>query len=308
MKTILVTGAGGFLAGELIKQLSNQQQYHILALTSDKEKLIDKFKDVMNLSCISVSDWQLNTVDLSEVAVVIHCAFTIKSDTEQLASSLAYTKKIFLEAKKYNIPLVVNISSRSVYGTMYEPLWKEDLIVAPITSYGKAKYESEILLEEILKDSSVQYTSLRLASLIGPEFDIRVVSKFVKSAIEDQCIQIKGGKQIFSFLDVRDASSAILSLIASDNKSWSKVYNLGHYERNSIVEVAQIVKEIAKDYLSIEVCINLDEDDTVLDVGMDCELFYKETGWMPNYTIKDTIKEIFKHILNDERSKIIFNH
>ena len=78
MKTILLTGAGGCLAGEIIRQLSNQNQYHILALTSQSKRLHHKFKDAANLTCISVDDWQSKKVKLCDVDFLIHCAFYTK--------------------------------------------------------------------------------------------------------------------------------------------------------------------------------------------------------------------------------------
>ena len=97
------------------------------------------------------------------------------------------------------------------------------------------------MLDTIFRDSDTRYTSIRLASLIGPGFDIRVVSKFVKSAFENKTIKIVGGKQIFEFLDVRDAAGALISLISSNDVKWSPIYNLGNMERMKIIEIAKIV-------------------------------------------------------------------
>ena len=134
--------------------------------------------------------------------------------------------------------------------------------------------------------------------MIGPEYDIRFIFKFVVSAIEDKCIHIKGGQQTFSFLDIKDAASAIMSLISTDHNLWSKVYNVGHYERYSVMEIAQLIKDVAHDDLGIEVNIIVDEKSLSVDVGMDCSLFNHEVSWMPKYMLKDSIKEIFKYYVS----------
>ncbi len=54
MKTVLITGAGGFLGGELIKQLGNNPKYKIIALTSNISKLQVKFHEINNIKIISM--------------------------------------------------------------------------------------------------------------------------------------------------------------------------------------------------------------------------------------------------------------
>lgn len=297
-KTVLISGAGGFLANYLIKQLSNDHHYEILALTSNKEKLEKKFSNIKNMKCISNIEWDNGLLNIDKVDTLIHCAFATESDNGELAKSLEYTNKLFNYVKKLNIDSVINISSRSVYGNIYKPLWKESLMVAPNTSYGLAKYASELLLEATFAGSLTAFTNLRLASLIGPEIDKRVVSKFVESAIKDHLITINGGKQVFSYLDVRDASDAILTLLSLARNKWEKVYNVGHFERNSIIEIAEIVANTAIRYFKDKVEIVINENDTVLDIGMDCEMFYRQCDWVPKYNMHDTVDELFKYYLS----------
>ncbi len=297
MKTVLITGAGGFLGGELIKQLGNNPKYKIIALTSNISKLQVKFHEINNIKIISTRDCNYNALVWECVDVVIHCAFTIDSDNESLATSLEFTNRIFMDARKYNVALVINISSKSVYGTKNKPLWLESSPVSPESSYALAKYASEIMLDTIFRDSDTRYTSIRLASLIGPGFDIRVVSKFVKSAFENKTIKIVGGKQIFEFLDVRDAAGALISLISSNDVKWSPIYNLGNMERMTIIEIANIVSNVASEYISNSIIVDIEEKNIYLDKGMDSSLFYYETGWKPKYTMRDTVESIFKYYI-----------
>jgi nucleoside-diphosphate-sugar epimerase len=127
---------------------------------------------------------------------------------------------------------------------------------------------------------------------------LEIVSRFVTNAINKEPIKIIGGKQVFSNMDVRDAASGILALIKTDRKKWKKVYNLGCEWRHSIIEIAEIVKEIAKEY-NKNVKIVIEEKDVYLDSGMDSTLFYKDTGWKPKYNMKDIVKNLFDYLLED---------
>ncbi len=301
-KTILVTGAGGSLGNELIEQLSQRKKYKILPLTSNKEKLLSRFSHIKQLEVYSVKDWKDGNVPWDKINVIIHCAFATALEGEELANSLNFTRTILEDAKKGKVSSVINISSRSVYGNKHKPLWKETTPVCPETSYAMAKYSSELLVKSIaLKDkAAANFTNIRLSSLIGDGQETRVVTKFVQNSLEDQTIKIIGGKQIFSYLDVRDAASGIIALLSIEPSKWDEVYNLGSDQRYSIIEIAEIVSDVAREYTGVSIKIEIEEREVALDIGMDSGLFYEHTGWMPQYSMRDTVESLFEHF-----SKII---
>lgn len=79
------------------------------------------------------------------------------------------------------------------------------------------------------KGASMKCVNIRLASLIGPSgsVPVNVLYKFLQSGLEGKDFCVVGGRQQFSFLDVRDAAEAILRLVESDVDKWETIYNLG---------------------------------------------------------------------------------
>jgi len=219
-----------------------------------------------------------------------------------LVDSLNFTREIFEAAQRGGVLAIINISSRNVYGSKYKPLWKETTPICPDNIYAMAKYSSELLLKSIAnKKQSVNFTNIRLSSLLANTLDMRIVNKFVKDAIDNQIIKITGGKQIFSYLDIRDAASGIISLLSVDPEGWNEVYNLGSDKRYDILEISKIISDVAKDYMGKNVIIELEEKDIVLDIGMDSSLFYKETGWMPKYSMRDTVVSLFEDKIQEKK-------
>jgi nucleoside-diphosphate-sugar epimerase len=100
-------------------------------------------------------------------------------------------------------------------------------------------------------------------------------------------------------MDVRDAAAGIIALLKVDPTKWKEVYNLGNNHQYNIIEIANIVSDVAKDYLGKPVTIEIEENEISLDVGMDSCLFYEDTGWTPRYSIRDTIISLFDY-LNDK--------
>ncbi|NLY76519.1 MAG: NAD(P)-dependent oxidoreductase [Tissierellia bacterium] len=299
-KSVLVTGASGFLGRELIELLIYRDDFMVLALTSSKERLTSFFGNTSSLECFNINEWKDKKLPWHKVDILIHCAFARGYRTDkEIAESLDFTNKLFLDAIENDVKNIINISSQGVYGQGSKPFWKEDNPVCPQDLYSFAKYASELLVSNIRKISNkkVNVTNLRLASLTGPKdnLHLEVISKFVIKALKSETINIIGGHQKFSYLDVRDASSAIISLLYTEPENWKEVYNLGSNQQHNIIEIASIVSEVAKKYTRKPVKIEVLKKDINLDVGMDSSLFYEDTGWKPQYNIKDIIVSLFDY-------------
>src|SRR5690606_21884747 len=143
---ILITGASGFLATEIINQLQHTE-HSIFALSSNKEKLTSKNEENI-ISLYDFEDWNKNLVPMDNIDVVIHCAFArAHKGGAEIAKSLLFTQKLFETFSKNQVSSVINISTQEVYGKNATP-WKENQEVLPNTIYATAKYYTELLTNE----------------------------------------------------------------------------------------------------------------------------------------------------------------
>ena len=300
IESVLVTGAGGFLGGELIKQLSATTNYQIFALTSQKEKVLSRFSEVKQLACFDIEEWMSGKLPWEEIDTLIHCAFARVSSGQELASSLNFANELFKEARENKITAVINVSSQGVYGRTHKPLWSEETPVDPHSIYGFAKYASELLLNNLraVNDNQTFTTNLRLSSLSGGAAGLKfeVISKFVNHALRGEPIKIVGGKQIFSYMDVRDAAAGIIALLTVCPQEWQEVYNLGSNRGCTIIEIANLVAEAAPSYTAQPVRIEIEAQDINLNIGMNSNLFYKATNWQPQYDMKDIVASLFQYL------------
>ncbi len=295
---IMITGAGGFLGNELLNQLSKDPKYKIIALTSKEDKIYRRFSNNKSITCYNLYDINNKSIPWSDIDMIIHCAFARSYEGHSLANSLDFTTSLLLKAKNEGVKGFINISSQSVYGGHSNPLWRESLQVSPDSTYAMAKYATEIIIKIICEDSQMKYTNLRLSSLVGPELDVRLVSKFVNNAINSKPIQIIGGKQILSFMHVKDAAEGLFALINIEKSIWKNTYNFGSTNRHTILEIAEIVKRIAPEYTSNPVSIEIEEKDVHIDSGMDSSLFYNDTGWKPKYDMDAIVRSLFEYFTN----------
>ncbi|MEI7675357.1 MAG: NAD-dependent epimerase/dehydratase family protein [Bacteroidales bacterium] len=299
-KTILVTGASGFLGQTLIKRLSTEFN-EVIAFSTSKEKILKLFVDYKNVECHDINDYLNGNLRLGNIDYIVHCGFARPHCTnEEIAESLKFTSELFASATLNQVTAIINISSQSVYGTNQTPKWTEQTHVMPETSYSSAKYATELMLNNACFLNKQTYgTSLRLAALSGGQNGlvmVDVLSKFVERAINGETIEIIGGTQSMERLDVRDAAGAIVNLLNTDCRTWQSVYNLGTSTSFTIIQMANEVKKVAKELYNLETDINVLPSDISLSIGMDTALFNKLVSWSPSYTLYDIIVSLFKYL------------
>lgn len=236
-----------------------------------------------------------------KIDVVIHCAFSRSEEIGELVQSIDFSAKIFELCKHYKISRIINISSQSVYLASREDIWTEETTVAPLDLYGMAKYIEELLCNVAFEGTGLQYTSIRLASLIGYGMEQRVVTKLIRKMMNREKIIIQAPEKNFQYLDIRDAALGIISLLKTDGKVWKTVYCLGPKGKMSLKEIAENIESVMTENhynpLPIEYSAKSDTKRGI----MSSEVFNKTTGWTEKYDLKETIKSILS-ILEGKRS------
>jgi nucleoside-diphosphate-sugar epimerase len=288
---VLVTGAGGSLGSELIRQFSLRDEYKAIAMTSEKQKLISLSR---NSNCEIFCNSELNKLENDPPDVIIHCAFARNQESRQLVTSLNFMDELLEFATNNQVGSFVYISSKSVYGQNQEPRWTEDTPVQPLSMYSMAKYSGELLTgSAFYMPSRVFFTNLRLSNITGPGCYDKLLSKLVQQAINKQTITIKGGSQQFSFLDKRDAADAIVALIDKGGNKWYRTFNLGPEKIYSLTEIVNLVSEVSLRFLNEPLKIVYAPLDAPLYDGLDSSLFFNSIGWVPKYSMADTIEDVF---------------
>lgn len=294
MKRIVITGGCGFLCYELVRELSAVPNIKLAVVTSRTEEVAERFQK-FEVEVYCNEDLLNGKVLKAHSDCLIHTAFCRKDDGKKLVESLHFAEKVFRMAAESKAD-VINISSQSVYGmTRSGELPTEVSPVCPEYSYALAKAASEIILETVIGNyaEEVQYTNIRMASLIGPGYFIpdNITYKFMMNALKGNGISIVGGKQRFSFLDVRDAAQALCRMITAGQHKWKKVYNLGHTKQTDIVYMAETVNNCVALLGLDKVPIQIKEEDIFINAGMNSNRFYGEFCWKPKYSLEDTVQD-----------------
>ncbi|RFU64741.1 NAD-dependent epimerase/dehydratase family protein [Peribacillus glennii] len=228
-KSVLVTGATGFLGNHLVRKLIDTENVEtVICLLRNENKAKLMYGNHDKVKMVSDSDIEQGLLNFGSIDVLIHAALGSVYEEEAIAKELAYTSWILNMAKKFHIPSIINISSQLVYGASNPAVWNEQDPVSPKSPYALANWASELMVSSIHQDNvQTSTTSLRLSSLIGPDKGMGMDNlpyPLSKETIKVE--EIKGSSQCPDFLVVRDAADAIISLLNMDSSKWKPIYNV----------------------------------------------------------------------------------
>lgn len=293
---IVITGASGFLGYNLVKALKGKGKYSIHALSSNGDELQSRNKN-------KYIQYHHKDIIFSDVgksilkdAIVVNCAFPRNSTGVGMADGLTYIQKFFDRSKQVRAKAVINISSQSVYSQKRKEIATEETPVCLESPYAVGKYSTELMLDSVCQETDILYTNLRMASLIGPGFDQRIVNRFVKQALQKMPVRVIRSKQLFGFLDIEDAVNALISLIEIPAENWKTIYTVGNGQGYSIEEIVEAVGIVLKKNGIPFMDISTENGDGVGNTGVSYCLLHKDTGFVPKINLKNSIQKILVHM------------
>lgn len=293
MSKILITGINGVLAKKILKKLSKNKTFELIASTRDLSTLAK----IDGVQYISRNDLIATDV-LKNVDYVLNCAFPRTQDMDMLQEAKDFFKALVFKSCEMNVKNFVNISTQDIYGNYRaNPSCEHEF--NPETNYAQIKLECETLLKKIINESSskMNYTNIRLASLIGLEYPERVINKMINFAKNNKKITVLNDKNVFGYMDISDATDGICNFVLNSNPNeWKNVYNFGvkpDYD-NNLLYIAKVVKELfEKNGEAIELDITTKDKAEKL-CTMNSQWFYEVSNWQPQLTLRQSIENIFR--------------
>ena len=230
-RSILVTGASGFLGARLVEVLSLHCRAQVKALVHTPSS-----QGVMRIArypCeVLVAD--LRSTSLERIVlgceVVVHCAYGTQGNNEQrFRTTVESTKNLLAAARKQRVQHFIHVSSVAVYGNSLErELADETMACNPGQNwYSRAKYEAEKVVQREAGD--LRWTILRPTNIFGPYSGSWTTAPIQR--IKSQYVALPGyGSGIANMVYV---DNVILGILLSLNKpeSANETYIINNDER-----------------------------------------------------------------------------
>lgn len=294
IKKVIITGASGFLGSNLVEEMKKKEEYFVYALSSHVEETGElsikqntqyHYKDVI---------FSHEGEEILKNAIIINCAFPRNSTGTGMADGLRYLQRLFVRSKECGVKSFINISSQSVYSQTREEIATEEIQVCPESPYAVGKYAAELMLESVFKGTGIVYTNLRMASLIGPGFDQRIVNRLVRQALAGETICFIESEQQLGFLDVKDAVSAISALLGTDVSKWRPIYNIGNRQGYSVTKIVNFIQRVFRESGLPVTALVSGKKECTGTTAVSYQLFNKDTGFEPQIELLDSIRMIME--------------
>jgi nucleoside-diphosphate-sugar epimerase len=320
-KTVLVTGATGFIGSLLIKFLlysSNKKSLNIniVAVARDKKKADKIFKGYIpnggKLKYV-IQDirepikTKIKTDYIFHAASVTTSKFMIEKPADTIEISVNGTANILNYAVRSGAKKIIYLSSMEVYGTVTadKKTAEKDLGYIDILNVRSSYPESKRLCENLCLAYAAQYklniNIARLSGVFGAGIlstESRVFASFAKSALSGkEIVLLTRGLSEGNYCYSIEAVEALL-LLALKGES-SEVYNVVNEKNHTTIkEMAKLAaKEISGD--SSRVIVNIPKKNQGFAADTKLKLSgakLKKLGFAPKISLKKSYARLARYI------------
>jgi len=314
-KTILVTGAAGFI-GSHLAETAALRGYRVNALDSFSPHLYSpslkkaNWNDLSKISSINLFELDLCRDDLvqlvSDSDVIVNSAAvpglmpSWELFSEYLNSNVLALSKILEVIPNGSTKKIIQLSTSSVYGKF--AVGNELNQTAPSSPYGVTKLAAENLLKVVAEKKNLNFTILRLFSVYGPrqrpDMAFRII---LNKLISGEAIDIYGdGTASRSNTYVSDVVDGIL--LACGSKCNSEVYNICGHEEFTLSEVISILENITGEKANLRYLPVRPGDQSV--TRGDFSKATRDLGYTPTWNLMQGLKLQYEWEKNQSKTTL----
>lgn len=274
-RTVLVTGAAGFIGANLVKELlrttddkiigiDNLNDYYDVSLKEFRLKEIEALDGDFTFIKGNIADRNLINRLFEEYRfnIVVNLAaqagvrYSITNPDVYIESNVIGFYNILEACRHYPVDHLVYASSSSVYGSNKKvPYSTEDKVDNPVSLYAATKKSNELFAHAYSKLYNIPSTGLRFFTVYGPAGrpDMAYFS-FTNKLIKGETIQIfnyGNCKRDFTFVDDIVKGIVLVMNKAPEKKAGEDglpippyaVYNIGNNNPENLLDFVQILSE-----------------------------------------------------------------
>ncbi len=308
-KSVLVTGAGGFIGSHLAEALvragaKTRAMVHYNSLgrkgwldQSDlKEDMEVVAGDIRELDSVRTALTGVDTV--FHLAALIAIPYSYVSPSSYVSTNILGTLNILQESLRMGVSRVVHTSTSEVYGTAKQIPIPEDHRLQAQSPYSATKIGADKLTESFHRSFGLPVSIVRPFNTYGPRQSARaIIPTIVMQAIANEPIRIGNVAPIRDFNYVADTVRGFLLNAASED-AVGRVINLGTGTEISIGDLAKTICSL----IGAE-CRIVQENDRVRPSGSEVErlcadnsLAEELTGWRPEVSLNEGLQKTLSWI------------
>lgn len=302
-KTILVTGAAGFIGSNFVEYLFEEYEdpeiivVDKLTYAGSKEKIEEFLEDIKFVEA-DIKDSEKMKPLIKESNIIVnfaaesHVDKSIESGDPFVQSNVQGAQNLMKLANEEGIEKFIQISTDEVYGSIEEGKAKEGDKLDPSSPYSASKAAADMFANSFKVTHNLPICIVRPVNNFGPKQNPeKLIPKFIKLAKNGEKLPLYGdGSNIRDWLHVKDNCRAIDTVIQKGESG--EIYNVGadHFRTN-----LEVTKKILDLLDKPEDLIKFVEDRKGHDKRYAVESTkLRDLGWVPKTSFEEGLEEIVK--------------
>lgn len=316
-KRYLVTGADGFIGSHLTELiLSKRQKVRALSMYNSFNSWgwLEGIPSHDNLEIVTgdIRDPDFCREITKNVDIVFHLAaligipYSYKAPDNYVDTNIKGTLHLCQASKSNNVKKFIHTSTSEVYGTaQYVPI-DEKHPKQPQSPYSASKIGADALAMSFYYAFNFPVTIVRPFNTYGPRQSARAIIPSIIIQILNGAKKIKLGdmRPTRDFNYVKDIVQGFWA-ISKINEAFGQEINIASNSEISIEECANLISEL----MQSQILIIRDEErirpekSEVFRLWGDNKKIKKLTGWKPEYTFKEGLRETIKWFIEVDNLK-----
>jgi len=310
-QSILVLGAGGFVGGHLIKNLTRVKGLTINAIGQNTKQL--PFFPSVDYHQSSLDNVKLLNRLLPECSHIFHLASASTPGSSALNPVFESDFNIsptlrFLEAlQNYpSVRLIFLSSGGAIYGNVNPDtsFIQENTPPAPLSYYGAGKVALENFIIALCNQQKRPGIILRPANFYGPEQGYRegfgIIPTIFHHIIEKKPLEVWGnGENVRDYIFIQDFIELCMKFIKSSyDFNHAKIYNVGSQEGITLNALCSMIEQVVG--VQIERKYNASRNVDVNRVVLNCNQIRDDYNWKARTSLLTGLKKTWSWFLKKE--------
>jgi len=329
---IIVTGGAGFIGSEVIRQLINESNHHVvnfdkltyagnlesLASIQENERYEFVKGDITNAKMVEQVFIDHQPDAIMHLAAESHVDRSIDGPAEFINTNVIGTFNLLNSAKTYWNDLgssqkekfrFHHISTDEVYGTLGKTgLFEETTPYSPNSPYSASKASSDHLVRAWHETYGLPVLITNCSNNYGPfHFPEKLIPLIILNGLAGKKLPVYGkGDQIRDWLFVGDHANALRCVL--ENGLPGETYNIGGHNEKQNIEVVKTICSILDELVPHDTISDrssliehvTDRPGHDMRYAIDASKIERELGWKPSETFETGLKKTVQWYLDNK--------